>query len=168
MNLPQMIRALGQPCRLAGLHALHAAAVALEEEATHDDVLGLLDALSDAVDQARPVAERPERQAHPEAHPEAHRVLPLVAEGLHDPAIADRLGLTVHQVRRARRAAGVAANPGAPARSGWEERIRAAHGRGLSTRGIAEATGYSYRTCQEYLGRLGLRAHKGRLPPEPE
>lgn len=78
---------------------------------------------------------------------------------LSDPAIADRLNLTVDVVRRHREARGVEGVAPVAAKP-WEAPIRAAHAQGLATREIAESTGYSYRSVQQYLSELGLKAHR--------
>lgn len=83
---------------------------------------------------------------------------------LSDPAIAERLELTVDVVRRHREAAGIEAAPGQAFGTAWEGPIREAHARGLLTREIAEATGYTVRTVQQRLSQLRLKANKSRNP----
>lgn len=83
---------------------------------------------------------------------------------LSDPAIAERLGLTVDVVRRHREAAGIAPAPTPKLGAAWEAPIREAHARGLLTAEIAAATGYSVRTVQQRLSELGLKANKSRNP----
>lgn len=163
MNAPQLIRALGTPARLAGLATRQAELVALEDRATLDDVLDLLDDLAVAVDAARPVVAGEE----PRASRRVERILELAEAGLRDPEIAAQLGVSVPAVRSARRRAGIPGQPTTPKPSGWQDRIREAHGRGLLTPEIAAETGYSVRTVQQYLARLGLRAHRRKAVTAP-
>lgn len=105
--------------------------------------------------------QRPGPDRRPQPTPTQHaEVLALVASGMHDPDVAQRVGVTAAAVRGIRRRAGVAGHARPNARSLWRETVAAAHAEGLTTREIAERTGYSHRTCQEYLARLGLKAHR--------
>jgi transposase len=167
-----LVRAYGAPSRHLGLQSQHATLLeALERgeplTATHlldllTSHLDRLEALADEGGPARPAAE-------PEGVQEA-RILEFVQQGLHDPEIAERLALSRWQVRRARKRLALAGHskphPPSPAKA----RVAEAHGRGLTTRQIEEAlkdtdTPLSYRSVQQYLSELGLKAH--RPPPEP-
>jgi len=149
----QMVQALGQACRLAGLADRHAKAVALGRRVTPGDVVALLGDLLATVDRQRPIRDR----RTPPTDAERNAMLALVAEGLHDHEIAERMGATTTMVRRIRRAAGLPGNPKPP--SGWQERIRDAHARGLTDDQIAEATGYTVGTVQQYRWILRLPAN---------
>lgn len=162
----QLIRALGQAAKLCGRAEIHARLVGLEDEATLDDVLELLDELVDAVDRQRPASppeDKPQDGRGLARGEHSAEILRLVGEGLRDREIAQRLGVGVDLVRGVRRRAGVAAAPWTPpaeARSGWQERLRELHGEELLVAEIAERTGWTIRTVQQRLHALGLRAHR--------
>lgn len=146
----QVIRALGQAARLLGLEERHRAAVELEESATREDVVELLDAMAEQLASSGDLP----------GSGRIRRVLELAAQGLHDPAIAERLGMTAMSVREIRRDAGVPGRPRPRERTGWQDRIRDLHEQGQTTAEIAEALGYTVRTVQQRLHELGLRAHR--------
>lgn len=132
-------------------------------------MIDLLDGIAEAVDAARPG--RPTTERHAGGRPRLEVPADIETEirrrhALDEPdaAIGAAIGWTAAQVRRARRTLGLS-GVGYRVRSDWEARVSDAHARGLTTPEIAAETGYSVRTVQEYLHRLGLRAH--RLPRDP-
>ncbi len=163
----QLVRALRTVSGLVGLAERQHELADRDEGATLEDVvdltseiLAVLDAAAEP-DLSRPALGR-RRVYTPEQEVEAIR---LTADGLLVPQIAERLGLSEDTVRRIRRraggrAAGVVGATRPTPRSGWEARVRDAHARGLTTAEIGAELGYTVRTCQEYLARLGLRARK--------
>lgn len=154
----QLVRALGTACRLAGLAEAHADACALEERATHSDVVALLDELICAVDAQQPARAPSEPRRLPRR---PTTIAELAAAGRSDPEIAAELGTTTDAIRSARRRYGIAAGaPDARIRSGWEERLREAHGRGLTTPELAVELGWTVRTVEVRRSRLGLRENK--------
>jgi hypothetical protein len=163
----QLIRAAGQLARLTGAREHHAALVALEERATLDDVLELLDDLVDAVDRARPRPPPVEEPGAPRGVGRPHaphhaEVVRLVQAGGRDRAVADELGISREAVRSIRRAEGIAAAPWTPPPATWQERLRELHRQGLTTAAMVEATGWSTRTVQQRLFLLKLKAHRPR------
>lgn len=150
------VQALGPAAELAGLEEQHRAAVARGDAATLDDVLGLLAGLRDlVVSQVAAPAER--RVSLRDA-----RVLELARQGMRDPEIAEQLGMTATAVRMARRRHGVSGQDPRPRRTGWEDRLRDAHSRGLTTDQIAAELGWSKGHTAVRLHELGLRAHRAR------
>jgi transposase len=167
-----LVRAYGAPSRHLGLQREHAPLLEALERGEPLTATHLLDLLASHLDRLEELAGEGEPARPPEAAEGAQeaRILKLVQQGLHDPDIAERLSLSRWQVRRARKRAALAGHskphPPSPAKA----RVALAHGRGLTTRQIEEAlketdTPLSYRSVQQYLSELGLKAH--RLPPEP-
>jgi transposase len=167
-----LVRAYGAPSRHLGLQRQHAPLLEAVERGEPLTATHLLDLLTSHLDRLEELADEGEAARPPEAAEGAQeaRILELVQQGLHDPDIAERLSLSRWQVRRARKRAALAGHskphPPSPAKA----RVAEAHGRGLTTRQIEEAlketdTPLSYRSVQQYLSELGLKAH--RLPPEP-
>jgi len=89
-------------------------------------------------------------------------IVTLARARVTDPEIAQKLGLTRDVVRRVRQKADVRRTREEPlsARSGWEDRLRDLHGRGMTDPEIVAATGWSPRTTQEYRHRLGLKVNR--------
>lgn len=81
--------------------------------------------------------------------------------GLDDQAIAQRLGLSPWTVRAHRQRLGLLRGP-RPGPAVVEGDLLDAHAAGLTTTEIAARLGCTRRTAQEYLYRLGLRAHRQR------
>lgn len=148
----QLLRTLDPACRSAGVPHDPAA---VPDDATHDDALDLLARLAEAVEADRPTTE-PRRPSL-----RVRRVLELARAGRRDTEIAAELGTTADAVRSTRRRHRVEGQGTyVPEGSGWEERTRELHARGLTTAQIAEETGWSIRTVQQRLWRCGLRAHR--------
>lgn len=149
----QMVRALGQIAYLVGL-AEHERFVALGDTASIEDVVDLLDLVALALDPHR-------APGRPLVSPE--RVATLAGVGRSDPQIAEALSTTVATVRGIRRRHGIAPAfpPGhGPRLSRWEDRLREAHGRGLTSLAIASELGWTIRTVQQRLSVLGLHANR--------
>jgi len=155
MDAAQMVRALTQASKLCGLHE---EAFGLCERGTDvrlADVRDLAEQIAEAIDSQLPRTDR----RPPATDEQSVCILELSKQGLPDGEVGRRLGLPPAVVRRTRREAGVAGSTWR-ARTGWEARIGEAHGRGLTTPQIAEATGYTVRTVQQRLAELGLKANR--------
>jgi len=87
----------------------------------------------------------------------ARRVRELAAED--DEAIGAALGVSARTAKRLRHALGLLRAP-SPHALVADATLRALHAEGLTTAAIAERSGLTYRTVQERLSRLGLRAHR--------
>lgn len=155
MNPAQLIRRLRPAAELVGVDP-----GGVDDAATHDDALGLLDAIADAVaaDRPRPVGWEPGESL------QLARIRELNAAGKNDREIADALGLTPKAVNSARRRHGV---PGVAYRPPATSHpiVRELHARGLTIPGIIEAVQaehgltWTRRTVEQYLYECGLAAH---------
>lgn len=165
----QLIRAATQLARLCGLVEVHRELVALEERATLDDVLELLDACAEAVDRQRPAAERAARPRragvggwNATAPDVEDRVVGLLRAGWAPEDIAAEPGMpaarTIRTIRARHKIPAPSRKRKGPPR--WEAPIRAAHRRRLTVPEIAEATGYRETSVRQYLSLLGLRARR--------
>lgn len=159
MNISQFIRLLRPAAIVAGLPEPTPG-----DDATHDDAIDLLNELVDAVDRDRPGPRRPSRELPGRAGGiDPEQVRALAGARRTDPQIAAELGTTATAVRAVRRRHQIPAGgrPGGQ-RTGWEERVREAHGRGLTVAQIAEELDYTPASVHQALFRLGLAAN-----PEP-
>lgn len=170
----QLVRALGQAARLTGCAERQAELVALEERASLDHVVELLDEILNAVDQARPAAARaaaPRRErSGPGGYNEIgetarNRILELVRAGRTNEEIAAEVGCSVTTVSRTLRRAGVPPRTPQQRRVSKIDEVRALHRKKKTNAEIAAATGLGLRSVGTYLSRLGLRGHR---PPDVE
>lgn len=129
-------------------------------------VLGLLDDWQ-ALDESTTlspsdVADFLEVAAREVAPPKSHdeRVAELHSQGLNDPAIAARIGLSPSQVCRIRRRLKLPGLPNAK-RSGWQRKLREAHLYGLTPKEIARRLGWTVGTVYTRSSTLRLPACKG-------
>gem|GEM_PF-5363931 len=168
----QLVRSLGTAARLTGQAGRQAQLVALEEGVTLEDVLELLEHVLDAVDRARPTAERtasPRRSGRGGQNsipPDVEdQVVALLRAGRTPDQISAVAGVAARTVRRIRARAGIA--PPSRKRTGpprWEAPIREAHRRRLTVAEIVVETGYRESSVRQYLSMLRLRAHPARNP----
>lgn len=91
------------------------------------------------------------------------RVRELAAAGRTDAQIGEELAMERTAVRSIRRRLGI--DPGlapdtGPGGSGWQDRLRDAHGRGLSPVEIAAELRWTIGTTRNRMARLGLRARR--------
>lgn len=167
MTPSSTIRSLAAACRLAGLSAEHAAALEQGDAATPIDVLDLLAELTAQWEAQLAPPEQSVRELARTGRPLEHdheAVLRLAREGLTDAEVGGRLGISPATVRTIRRRHGVISEGRPGPRSGWEERLRGLHERGLTTPELVAETGWTIQTVRQRLSVLGLRAH--RMPRE--
>lgn len=89
----------------------------------------------------------------------AAEVRGVVEQGGGDGDIAEILGISVNVAKKVRHALGIRFRA-PPAPMVPDARIRKLHAAGLRTREIASETGLTYRTAQQRMHRLGLKANR--------
>lgn len=146
----QLIRCLRPAAELLGVEVGD-----VSDGAAHEDARALLNALVEAFDLARPIADR----ARDSRSEHAEEVARLFGSGLRDPQVAAELGIPQATVRSIRRRLGLRGTALPKERSGWEARLRKWHAEGLSDPEIAERSGWTIRTIQQRRSQLRLPAN---------